>query len=321
MTGSAMRRHTVKANGLSFALTEFGKGPAVLFCHGFPDTSETWTGQMRAVAAAGYRAIALDMRGYGSSDAPADPEVYTSLHISGDLIGVLDALDIPSAVLVGHDWGAEHVWQAILKRPDRFRAAVGISVPYSPRGDLSLFDLLRQQPGGERYYMFDFLKADAEVQWAPAARTIPAALYWGSASPPPDERWDPFDPAKGMTRSMPAPWPDWADPEYVAHQVRAFERTGFRGGLNYYRAMEYDFELTAAYRDAVIPQPTLYVFGTADGLHKSSPVTAKGLRRVLPGLTDYVALENVGHWVQHEAGERLNAAILRFLRELEPPAR
>ena len=101
-----LKEYDVATNGISLHVTEQGEGPAVLFCHGFPDTSYTWRRQMTAVASAGYRAIAPDMRGYGRSSAPADATLYTPLHTAGDLVGLLDALNIPSAVLVGHDWGA-----------------------------------------------------------------------------------------------------------------------------------------------------------------------------------------------------------------------
>lgn len=315
----SVRQMQIRANGISLNVVEQGSGPAVLFCHGFPDTVETWRSQMRAVAEAGYRAVALDMRGYGLSDAPADPSAYTSLQISGDLVGVLDALQLPSAVLVGHDWGAAHVWQAILKRPDRFPAAVGISVPYSPRGDVSFYDSIRQAGLGDEFYIFDFIKPGGEAQWVPAARTIPNALYWSSASPPPSERWDPFDLRKSVFRPSPVAVPSWADPAYIAHQVRSFERTGFDGGLNYYRAAPLDFDLTASFKGAVIRQPTLYVFGRADGLAQRFHPTREELRRALPGLTDYVGLDNVGHWVQHEAADRLNASLISFLRQVGAP--
>src|SRR5580692_7607804 len=120
--GHVLKTYEIATNGISLHVTEQGEGPAVLFCHGFPDTSYTWRRQMKAVASAGFRAIAPDMRGYGRSSAPADAGLYTPLHTAGDLVGVLDALNIPSAVLVGHDWGASHAWGAALMRPDRFKA-------------------------------------------------------------------------------------------------------------------------------------------------------------------------------------------------------
>ena len=119
-----VRRAQVQANGASFHVIEQGQGPAVLFCHGFPDTAETWRSQMRAVAEAGYRAVALDMRGFGASYAPSDVSLYSALHTVGDLVSVLDALDIRSAILVGHDWGADVAQRAMVMRPDRFRSRV-----------------------------------------------------------------------------------------------------------------------------------------------------------------------------------------------------
>jgi pimeloyl-ACP methyl ester carboxylesterase len=134
-----LKEYDIATNGISLHVTEQGDGPAVLFCHGFPDTAYTWRRQMQAIASAGYRAIAPDMRGYGHSSAPADATLYTPLHTAGDLVGLLDALSVPSAVLVGHDWGATHAWNAALMRPDRFKAVFCMSVPYIPRGDISIF--------------------------------------------------------------------------------------------------------------------------------------------------------------------------------------
>ncbi len=129
----ALKESDISTNGITLHVSELGNGPAVLFCHGFPDTSYTWRRQIKALASAGYRAIALDMRGYGRSSAPADPTLYTPLYTAGDLIGLLDALNIPSAVIVGHDWGATHAWNAALMRPDRLKAVFCLSVPYVPR--------------------------------------------------------------------------------------------------------------------------------------------------------------------------------------------
>jgi hypothetical protein len=132
--GPQIKESDIATNGISLHVTEQGEGPAVLFCHGFPDTSYTWRRQMNAVASAGYRAIAPDMRGYGRSSAPADAALYTPLHTAGDLVGLLDALNIPSAVIVGHDWGAAHAWNAALMRPDRFKNWRSWSTP-SRRSD------------------------------------------------------------------------------------------------------------------------------------------------------------------------------------------
>jgi pimeloyl-ACP methyl ester carboxylesterase len=127
---------------------------------------------MKAIASAGYRAIAPDMRGYGRSSAPADATLYTPLHTAGDLVGLLDALNIPSAIIVGHDWGASHAWNAALMRPDRFKAVFCMSVPYVPRGDVSVFERMRKSGHQNDFYMFEQMKPEADQIWADAAVTI-----------------------------------------------------------------------------------------------------------------------------------------------------
>ena len=147
--GPPLREYDIDTNGITLHVTAQGEGPAVLFCHGFPDTSYTWRRQMKAVASAGYRAIAPDMRGYGRSSAPADATSYTPLHTAGDLVGLLDALSVPSAVLVGHDWGAAHAWNAALMRPDRFKAVFCMSVPIGHRV------LPQRILGGTRWILYE----------------------------------------------------------------------------------------------------------------------------------------------------------------------
>ncbi|MGF7178409.1 alpha/beta fold hydrolase [Azospirillum doebereinerae] len=316
-TGTApVRRMQVQVNGQPFRVIEQGRGPVVLFCHGFPDTAETWRSQMDAVAEAGYRAVALDMRGFGGSYAPADVNLYSALHTVGDMLGVLDALDIPSAVLVGHDWGADHAQRAMVLRPDRFRAIVSVSIPFTPRREMSAWDQIRKQGLGDRYYAFDMMKPGSEARFGPAERTIPSALYWLSASPPPGTGWDPTDPVRHMLRPAPVTVPDWADPDYVRHNIGAFAKTGFHGGLNYYRAAQATFDLMAAFKGMLIRQPSLYIWGAEDSLcqlfHPTTP-SLEELRRNAPGLVDQVRLEGVGHWPQHEAADRVNAELVKFL--------
>jgi len=172
------KEYDIATNGITLHVTELGAGPAVLFCHGFPDTAYTWRSQMKAIAAAGYRAIAPDMRGYGRSSVPADPAQYTPLQTAGDLVGLLDALKIASAVLVGHDWGATHAWNAAMMRPDRFTAVFCLSVPYVPRGDVSVFDRMRKAGHQNDFYMFEQIRPDADQIWADAAVDQGATFYF-----------------------------------------------------------------------------------------------------------------------------------------------
>jgi pimeloyl-ACP methyl ester carboxylesterase len=312
-----MKSGAIETNGISLHFVEEGDGPAVLFCHGFPDTSYTWRRQMEAVASIGYRAIAPDMRGYGRSSAPADPALYTPLHTAGDLVGLLDALRISRAVLVGHDWGATHSWNAAMMRPDRFAAVFCLSVPYVPRGHVSVFEKMRKSGRQNDFYMFEQIRPEADHIWANAAVTIPGILYWASGAAPADMRWSPLDPARSLHRPAPGPLPAWADPDYVACNVAEFQRTGFHGALNYYRAAEPYFDLSAAFMGANITQPSFFIWGKADGLKELYPLTIDQMRGGLPGLLGGLELDDVGHWVQHEASAEVTAQLVRFLAAVD----
>jgi pimeloyl-ACP methyl ester carboxylesterase len=309
--------YQIATNGISLHVTELGEGPAVLFCHGFPDTSYTWRRQMEAVASAGYRAIAPDMRGYGRSSAPSESALYTPLHTAGDLIGLLDALDTASAVIVGHDWGATHAWNAAMMRPDRFKAVFCLAVPYFPRGDVSVFERMRSTGRETDFYMFEQIDPAADEIWADAAVTIPGILYWASASAPADQRWNPLDPTRSLHRAAPGSLPSWVEPEYAAHNITEFQRTGFHGALNYYRAAELYFDLSAAWKGAKITQPSFYISGKADSLATLYPPAEK-LYAGLPGLVRILELDNVGHWIQHEASSEVSAQLVNFLRTVSP---
>ena len=315
---NSLKAYDIAANGMSLHVTEQGDGPAVLFCHGFPDTSYTWRRQMKAVASAGYRAIAPDMRGCGRSSAPADPALYTPLHTVGDLVGLLDALQIASAVIVGHDWGATHAWAAALMRPDRFPAVCCLSVPYVPRGDVSVFDKMRAAGQQDRFYMFEQIRPDADAIWAAAAVTIPGMLYWASGAAPAGQQWSPLDPARSLHRPAPGPLPSWAAADYVTHTTAEFQRTGFHGALNYYRAAEPYFHLSAAFKGAKITQPSFFMWGKADGLRELYPLSLEQMRAGLPGLVGGIELDNVGHWIQHEAAAEVSDHLVKFLRSVSP---
>ena len=313
----ALKERDISTNGITLHVTEQGDGPAVLFCHGFPDTSYTWRRQMNAIASTGYRAIAPDMRGYGRSSAPTDPILYTPLQTAGDMVGLLDALNIPSAVLVGHDWGATHAWNAAMMRPDRFKAVFCLSVPYFPRGEVSVFERMRTSGHENDFYMFEQIKPEADQIWADATVTIPGVLYWASGSAPADTRWSPLDPARSLHRPAPGPLPSWVEPDYVAHNIAEFQRTGFHGALNYYRAAEPYFYLAGAYKGAKITQPSFYIAGKADGLGELYPPFEK-LRPSLPGLVGHLEIDHVGHWVQHEASAEVSDQLLKFLGAVKP---
>jgi pimeloyl-ACP methyl ester carboxylesterase len=316
--GHPIKQYDISANGIILHVTEQGEGPVVLFCHGFPDTSYTWRRQMQAVAVAGYRAIAPDMRGYGRSSAPVGAALYTPLQTTGDLVDLLDALHVPSAIIVGHDWGASVAWGAAMMRPDRFTGVFCLTVPYVPRGDVSFFEYMRTTGHQNDFYMFEQSQPEADQIWADAAVTIPGVLYWASGSAPADKRWSPMHPDRSLYRKARGPLPSWAEPDYVAHNIAEFQRTGFHGGLNYYRAFEPYFYLSAAYKGAKISQPSFYMSGKSDGLNELYPLSEEQIRAGLPGLVGRVELDNIGHWMQHEASAEVSNHIVRFLRTVRP---
>jgi pimeloyl-ACP methyl ester carboxylesterase len=315
-TMSEFTETDIATNGIHLRVTELGEGPAILFVHGFPDTAYTWRNQMRAVAAAGFRAIAPDMRGYGGSSAPADPTLYTPFQTVGDLVGLLDALRIYQAIIVGHDWGANVAWNAAMMRPDRFKAVFCLAVPYSPRGKVSVLDAMKAAGHGADFYMFEQIQPQADQIWADAAVTIPGVLYWASGSAPAKEAWSPFDPARSLHRPPPSRLPAWIEADYLAHNVSEFRRTGFHGALNYYRAVQPFFDLSGAYLGATITQPSYFMWGEADGLVPIYQLTEAKMRDRCPGLAGYVGLRGVGHWVQHEAADQVNRDLITFARSV-----
>jgi pimeloyl-ACP methyl ester carboxylesterase len=313
-----LKQYDVEIGGISLHVTEQGRGPAVVFVHGFPDTAYTWRKQMQAVASAGYRAIAPDMRGYGRSSAPTDPALYTPFHTVGDLVGLLDALQVPQATIVGHDWGANVAWNAAMMRPDRFTAVLCLAVPYSPRGKASVLDAMRAAGHEDKFYMFEQIRPEADQTWADSAVTIPGMLYWASGSAPAAEAWDPLNPVRSLYRRPPDPLPAWIAPDYLAHNIAEFERTGFHGALNYYRAVQLFFDLSGAYLGAKITQPSYFIWGKSDGLFPIYHLTEAAMRDRLPGLKGYVGLDGIGHWVQHEAAAEVSDRLVHFLSSVSP---
>jgi pimeloyl-ACP methyl ester carboxylesterase len=235
----AVALNTVKANGITIRYAETGEGPLVLFTHGWPEGWASWRHQMAAVAAAGYRAVAPDMRGYGGTDAPAEIERYSILDLVADQVELLKALGAESAVVVGHDWGAPVAWHCALLRPDMFRAVVGMSVPWTPPGYTDMLSSLEKL--GIRDFYIQYFQApgvaDAELDRDPADSLH--RIYQ-----------DGFGNREGRRKSMirmksggglldntdpPGMLPDWFPASHMAYMAEQFRHSGFRGGLNWYR--------------------------------------------------------------------------------------
>ena len=297
-----------------------GSGPLVLLCHGFPELWCSWREQMAALAAAGWRAAAPDMRGYGGTDAPADPAQYTMLHHVGDLVALVQALGETHAVVVGHDWGAPAAWAAALLRPDMFRAVAGLSVPYSPPGAIDLLSALRAQ-GISNFYMQYFQTpgvAEAELQ-ADVGATLRRITYSLSGDGAGGVAGL-LAPGTGFLHNTqdPAAMPAWVNRADLAYTTAEFERTGFLGGMNWYRSLHHTCEVMAPWRGLAVKQPSLFIGGERDDVLKfpTSAASIKRFDRSLPGLRGCHILPGAGHWVQRERAGEVNRLLLAFLAGL-----
>ncbi|MEU5207701.1 alpha/beta hydrolase [Streptomyces sp. NPDC020742] len=315
---------TVEVPGGRIHLVEQGTGPLVLMVHGFPESWYSWRHQLPALAAAGYRAVAIDVRGYGRSFAPQEIAAYRMLAHVGDNVGVLRALGEESAIIVGHDWGAPIAANTALLRPDLFTAVALLSVPYSPRGAVRPTDAFRRLGGEEEFYVSYFQepgRAEAEIE--PDVRGWLAGLYAGlsgEAGPSAGGGMSPLfsiPPGGRLSDRFPDPalagWLTAADLDFYAGE---FERTGLTGGLNRYRNVDRDWEDLAAWHGAPLTQPALFIGGEFDGPTQWLADAIKTFPVTLPALSGAHLLDGCGHWVQQERPAEVNALLLDWLRSL-----
>jgi pimeloyl-ACP methyl ester carboxylesterase len=316
-----IRHRFIETNGIRMHLAEAGEGPLVLMCHGFPESWYSWRHQLTAVAEAGFHAVAPDMRGYGQTDAPEAIDQYTQLHHVGDMVGVLDALGAKTAVIAGHDWGAPVAWNAGLMRPDRFTAVIGLSVPYTPRNATRPTQGMKAAFGDNFFYILYFQepgKAEAELS-ADVRRTMRMFLYSASGDPPPAANFQRAPKTAKFLDQMTDPgtgWNTWLKPEELDFYVSEFERTGFRGGLNWYRNVDRTWELLAPFHLAPMRQPAFFIAGERDGVIAMNPAALEGMAKTVPDLRGKVLIPGCGHWTQQERPEAVNAAMIGFLKSL-----
>ncbi|MEY9871521.1 pimeloyl-ACP methyl ester carboxylesterase [Streptacidiphilus sp. MAP12-33] len=293
----------VATNGIELRVHEAGEaeGTPIVLCHGFPELAFSWRHQVAALADAGHRVIVPDLRGYGGSSRPEDPAAYDVATLCADLVGLLGALGLDDAVFVGHDWGAALVWHLALLHPQRVRAVAGLSVPPAPRSPVAPVSILRRRLG-EDFYICWFqhpAQPDAALR-ADLRRTLLAREAPGPAWAARDE------PA--------APRPGWLAEGELSVYLRAFDETGFTGGLNYYRNIDRNWELMEPLDGGTVDQPSFFAIGSRDPVGMFSPTD--GLRRVLTDLRGQLVLDGAGHWIQQERPAEVNAALLDFLGSL-----
>lgn len=299
MLGLGVRHRQLSANGIELHVAEAGRGQPVILCHGFPELWYSWRHQLPALEGAGYRAVAPDMPGYGDSSSPPGVDAYDVGSVCRTLIGLLDDLGEERAAWVGHDWGAAVVWHLARAHPERVAAVCGMSVPFTPAGSSAPLGRMRETLG-EDFYILWFQEPGVadEALARDVRRTLTTSRVW-------DRHWAEAD-------EQPAR-PAWLTEADERVYVEAFSRTGFTGGLNYYRNLDRNWELARALGERRIEAPAMFLTGSRDPVRKWSP--AERMEGWATDLRDSVVVEGAGHWVQQESPERVNDALLRLLRE------
>jgi pimeloyl-ACP methyl ester carboxylesterase len=337
---SSLTHRFVDVNGVRLHIAEQGQGPLILLLHGWPESWYSWRHQFGPLAAAGYRVVAPDQRGYARTEQPPDVTSYTLLHLVGDVIALIEELGEDQAVVVGHDWGAPVAWIAAMLRPDKVRAVAGLSIPPILPSGMVPPSITRAQYG-EGFYQIYFQRpgvADAEF-----ARDIPDTfrrLLVGASGDNPDGR-EPrplvIPEGRGLLDMMPVSptLPAWLSEDDIRAYSEDFALHGdraFTGAFNWYRNMELNNELLAPFRGRRVEAPALYVVGDRDMVTSlrgpdSGPSLAEMFRggggpgnplgAVAPRLQGPVVLPGCGHWTQQERPAEVNAALLDFLAGID----
>ena len=302
-----MSEITLGVNGIRLHVHDVGDGPPVVLAHGFPELAYSWRHQIPALAEAGYRVLAPDQRGYGRSDRPPDVEDYDIVALTDDLIGLLDAIDAPSAVFVGHDWGALVVWDLAQRAPERVAGVVGLSVPFSPRFDARPTDLFRTFFGDDFYILRLQEPGTVDRELAADVRATFRDIFAGRGGPLPAAAVPLTDEAVAA----------WLSPEELDHYVEVFTRTGFTGAINWYRNFDRNWELSESWADHTIDAPALFIAGADDPV--LDLVSPSDMANHLPNLHATHLIEAAGHWIQQERPAEVTTALLTFLATVKTP--
>jgi len=315
----------IHVNGLRMHVAECGEGPLVVLLHGFPESWYSWRHQLAALAGAGFRAVAPDQRGYGGTTRPEAIDRYTQLDLVGAVVGLVAALGEQRAIVVGHDWGALVAWHTALLRPDLVAGVAGLSVPFIPRMPQSPMAGWREA-FGDRFYQVYFQEPGvAERELEADVRETMRRLLIGASGDRPGPNGDGerlpagvLPPGGGFLDTLRATdeLPPWLAEDDLDFYVGEFLRTGFTGGLNWYRSQDRNWELLAPWQGAVVTPPALFVLGTRDpvfafpGMDRLVP----NLRTFVPNLLDSMLLDGCGHWTQQERPDEVSERLVAFCR-------
>lgn len=312
-------------NGISMHVAEAGQGPPVVFCHGFPHGWFVWHHQLPAVAAAGFRAVAPDMRGYGRTTAPQGVSQYTNEQAVGDLLGLLDEMGEQRAVFVGLDFGGALVWELALRAPERVRAVIACNSPFVGRSKHRPSEVWARMAEDHFLHLAYFQTPGvADVELAARPREFLSRLYWALSG-----EYHYLDiwahPAQGngyidvLPVAPPLPWP-WLTAGEFDTLAAAFERTGFTGGLNWYRAVDLNWELTEQFAGATVEVPAFFLYGERDVDTEAAAFFGRdpieSMRARVPDLRQVAMVPEAGHLVQMERPSAVNEWLVRFLSSL-----
>lgn len=321
---AALRHRIVEAPAGRLHLAEQGTGPLVLLVHGFPESWYSWRRQLPALAAAGYRAVAIDVRGYGRSSKPEATDAYRMLDLVEDNVAVVRALGEESAVVVGHDWGSNIAAASALLHPGVFRAVGLLSVPYAPPGGPRPTDVFGQIGGPEQEFYVSYFqepgRAEAEIE--PDVRGWLAGFYAALSADtmPAEGEPDPHFVAPGCQlrdRFPTGPLPAWLSEEDLDVYAAEFERTGLTGALNRYRNMDRDWEDLTPHRGAPIKQPALFIGGALDASTTWMTDAIDAYPTTLPALSASHLLDGCGHWIQQERPNKVNSLLTDWLTTIQ----
>ncbi len=312
----------VETNGIRVHVAEQGEGPLVILCHGFPECWYSWRHQLPALAKAGFRAVAPDLRGYGQSDRPNAVEKYTILDNIGDIVGLVGALGAEQAVIAGHDIGAVIAWQAALLRPDLFRAVIALSPPFRARGfgDAGPPTTLMPRTEDAVFYPLFLQTAEAEAALGRDLRRTFRSQFHTLSGDRPAAAGGGFPagmvPRKGAGLADPASLPAWVTEADIDVYVREFTRSGLAGAFAWWRTIDRGWELLAPFAGAKLALPALYLVGDRDFVGAAYSADIDKQSALVPKLRPPVILPGCGHWTQQERAPEVSAAMVDFLRSL-----
>ena len=316
---------TVDAGGAKIRVALEGDGPLVLMVHGFPESWFSWRHQLPAIAAAGFTAAAMDVRGYGGSDKPREVAAYDMESLTADVAGVAQALQPGRpAILIGHDWGAPIVWNSAFTRPERFRAVAGLSVPFAgvpSRPFSEVFTELYTKKDRFFYQAWFQKVGPPEAEAEQDVRGFLRKFYYGISGEAPEGSW-PMKPANAtLLEGMvdPDPFPAWLSPRELDYYVEEFEQSGFFGPISRYRNHERDFAWLQPFKGRTLDQPSLLIGGDKDpafnGFGRIADPGAM-MRQHATDLRGVHVLAGCGHWTQQERPAEVNAILVEWLKGL-----